>query len=95
VISGKIAKSVFGEMADTGRSPKAIVEEKGLVQVSDASAIEAVVDRVLANHPAHAEDYRNGKTKILGFLVGQVMKETRGKANPKMVNEVLKKRLDG
>jgi len=95
VISGKIAKTVFEEMAKTGRPPKEIVEEKGLVQVTDVAAIEAVVLKVLDNHSAQVAEYRNGKTKVLGFFVGQVMKETRGKANPKIVNEVLRKKLGG
>ena len=94
VISGKIAKTVFEEMADSGKPPKAIVEEKGLVQVSDAAAIEAVVSTVLENCAAEVEDYKNGKTKLMGFFVGQVMKATKGKANPGIVNEILKKKLD-
>ena len=93
VISGKIAKTVFEEMAKTGKAPKAIVAEKGLVQVTDPSAIEAVVEKVVDAHPDQAAEYRGGKTKLLGFFVGQVMKETRGKANPKIVNEVLRKKL--
>ena len=95
VISGKIAKTVFEEMALTGTSPKTIVEAKGLVQVTDVSAIESVVATVIHAHPAQAEDYRNGKTKLLGFFVGQVMKATQGKANPKIVNEVLRRLLAG
>lgn len=93
VISGKIAKAVFDEMADSGRDPRAIVEEKGLVQVSDASAIAQIVDRVIENYPAEVEKYRAGKKKLFGFFVGQVMKESRGKANPQVVNQVLKDRL--
>lgn len=93
VISGKIAKTVFEEMAKTGNSPKDIVREKGLVQVRDEGAIEAVVDKVIARNPAEAEAYRNGKTKLIGFFVGQIMRETRGKANPQMVNEVLIQKL--
>ena len=92
-ISGKIAKTVFDEVAGTGKAPSAIVAEKGLVQVSDAGAIEAAVDAVLARCPAEVEAYKGGKTKLIGFFVGQVMKETRGKANPKLVNEVLNERL--
>ncbi len=93
VISGKIAKTVFDEMAKSGKPPKAIVEEKGLVQVTDTAAIEAVVDTVIARHPKEAEDYRGGKDKVLGFFVGQIMKETKGKANPQIVNQILKERL--
>ncbi len=95
VISGKIAKTVFEKMAPSGRTAREIVEAEGLVQVSDTAAIEAVVDEVLTANPAQAEDYRAGKTKILGFFVGQVMKRTRGRANPRLVNEILRKRLDG
>jgi aspartyl-tRNA(Asn)/glutamyl-tRNA(Gln) amidotransferase subunit B len=90
IISGKIAKTVFDDMAQTGKAPKEIVEQKGLVQVTDESAIEAVVVKVLENCSKEVEDYKNGKTKLFGFFVGQVMKETKGKANPKIVNEILK-----
>ncbi|QTA90543.1 Asp-tRNA(Asn)/Glu-tRNA(Gln) amidotransferase subunit GatB [Desulfonema magnum] len=93
VISGKIAKTVFDEMAKTGKPPKKIVEEKGLVQVTDVSAIEAVVAKVLERSPKEIEEYKGGKTKVLGFFVGQVMKETKGKANPKIVNEILRDKL--
>ena len=93
VISGKIAKTVFEEMAKSGKTPEAIVEEKGLVQVTDESAIEQVVSGVISRSPKEVEAYKNGKTKLLGFFVGQVMKETKGKANPKIVNDVLKKKL--
>lgn len=94
IISGKIAKTVFDDMAATGKPPKTIVEEKGLKQVTDTAAIESVISTILERHPEQVEDYRNGKTKILGFFVGQVMKETRGKANPGMVNEILKNKLN-
>jgi aspartyl-tRNA(Asn)/glutamyl-tRNA(Gln) amidotransferase subunit B len=93
VISGKIAKTVFDEMVASGKNPKEIVEQKGLVQVTDESAIESVVDKVLANSPAEVEGYKSGKTKLMGFFVGQVMKETKGKANPQMVNKLLKNKL--
>jgi aspartyl-tRNA(Asn)/glutamyl-tRNA(Gln) amidotransferase subunit B len=94
VISGKIAKTVFDEMAGTGNSPGDIVRERGLVQVRDEGAIEAVADKVIAQNPIEAEAYRNGKTKLIGFFVGLIMKETRGKANPKLVNEVLAQKLN-
>jgi aspartyl-tRNA(Asn)/glutamyl-tRNA(Gln) amidotransferase subunit B len=81
-------------MAQTGKSPEDIVSEKRLVQVTDRSAIEAAVTRVLSRHPTEVADYRSGKTKLLGFFVGQVMKETRGKANPKLVNEIIRDKLD-
>ncbi len=93
VISGKIAKSVFKEMYETGASAGTIVKEKGLEQVTDEGAIEAVVAEVLAECPEEVEAYRKGKEKLLGFFVGQVMKKTRGKANPKLVNEILRKKL--
>lgn len=95
VISGKIAKTVFEEMTVSGKPAKQIVEEKGLVQVQDESAIESAVDKVLAANPKEAEAFKGGKTKLMGFFVGQVMKETRGKANPKIVNELLGKKLKG
>lgn len=93
-ISGKIAKTVFEEMARTGSPPDRIVAEKGLTQVSDASALEEIVAGVLENFPREAQDYKNGKTKLQGFFVGQVMRATGGKANPKMVNEILKNKLE-
>jgi aspartyl-tRNA(Asn)/glutamyl-tRNA(Gln) amidotransferase subunit B len=94
VISGKIAKTVFEEMATSGKAPEAIVREKGLVQVTDAEAIAKVVEEVLGDHAKEVSDYKAGKTKLFGFFVGQVMKATRGKANPKIVNEILKKVID-
>lgn len=95
VISGKLAKTVFDDMATSGEDPETIVKEKGLVQVTDESAIEAIVTKILTAHPEEMSRYKEGKTKLLGFFVGQVMKETHGKANPKIVNEILKEKLDG
>jgi aspartyl-tRNA(Asn)/glutamyl-tRNA(Gln) amidotransferase subunit B len=95
VISGKIAKTVFEEMASSGKAPRQIVAERGLVQISDSTAIEEIVSNVIANCGAEVAAYKKGKTKLLGFFVGQVMQETRGKANPKLVNAILKKKLDG
>ncbi|OAT85432.1 Asp-tRNA(Asn)/Glu-tRNA(Gln) amidotransferase subunit GatB [Desulfotomaculum copahuensis] len=92
-ISGKIAKTVFEEMFNTGKDAAQVVKEKGLVQISDAGAITAVIDQVLAGNPKVVEDYRAGKDKALGFLVGQVMKTTRGKANPELVNKLLREKL--
>jgi len=92
-ISAKTAKSVFDEMADTGKDPERIVQEKGLVQVSDRSEIEGVVEKVLAANPAEVAALLGGKTKLMAFFVGQVMKATRGKANPKMINEILLEKL--
>lgn len=94
VISGKIAKTVFEDMARTGQPPKQIVEDKGLVQITDTDAIDDVVAEIISNNPKEVAAYKNGKTKLLGFFVGQVMRETKGKANPKLVNEILKKKLE-
>jgi aspartyl-tRNA(Asn)/glutamyl-tRNA(Gln) amidotransferase subunit B len=93
VISGKIAKTVFDEMARTGKPPETIVQEQGLVQVTDSSEIERIVRAVLAKNPKEVSDYQNGKEKVFGFFVGQVMRETKGKANPQQVNEILKIQL--
>ena len=92
-ISGKMAKDVLPEMVATGKSAEAVVKEKGLVQVTDTKAIEEIVAKVIQANPKSAEDYRAGKKNALGFLVGQVMKESQGKANPKMVNEILERKL--
>ncbi len=92
-ISGKIAKTVFGEMVKTGKAPEVIVKEKNLVQVTDEGAIAELVDRVIEDHPEQVAQYRDGKEKVFGFLVGQVMKASRGKANPAVVNKLFKDRL--
>jgi aspartyl-tRNA(Asn)/glutamyl-tRNA(Gln) amidotransferase subunit B len=94
-ISGKIGKQIFPEMLATGRPPEEIVREQGLAQISDTSALEAVVDEVIAEIADVAEDYRSGKDKALGRLVGQVMKKTKGQANPQRVNDLLRKKLRG
>lgn len=94
-ISGKIAKSVFEKMYQTGKDPEKIVEEEGLVQVSDTGELEAIVDKVIAASPAEVERFKGGEAKLMGFFVGQIMKETKGKANPKVVNELLRKKLGG
>ncbi len=94
-ISGRIAKEVFAEMATTGKAAKDIVAAKGLTQISDAGAIAAAVDKVIAANPKQAADVRAGKAKTIGWLVGQVMKATQGKANPQMVNEMLARKLKG
>ena len=93
-ISGRIAKEVFVELVETGADPAAIVEQKGLRQVSDQGAIEAAVDAALAAHPAQLAQYKTNP-KVLGFFVGQVMKATQGKANPALVNELLRRKLGG
>ncbi len=92
-ISGKIGKQVFAEMYRTGKAPEAIVKEKGWSQIQDTSELGAVIDRVLEEHPAEVEKYRAGKEKVFGFFVGQVMKATRGQADPKLVNALLRERL--
>ncbi len=92
-ISGKIAKSVFVEVFDKGTDPEKIVEEKGLVQISDSSALEGMVDEVLAAYPDEVQRYRDGQKKLMGFFVGQVMKKSRGQANPGLVNKILSRKL--
>lgn len=92
-ISGKIAKDLLPEMYATGKDAKALVAEKGLVQISDTAEIEAVARQVLADNPGPVADFRGGKEKALGFLVGQLMKATKGKANPKVANDALRKVL--
>jgi aspartyl-tRNA(Asn)/glutamyl-tRNA(Gln) amidotransferase subunit B len=92
-ISGKIAKEVFEAMWATGKDADAIIEEKGLRQITDTSAIEKAIDEVMAKNPGQLADYRGGKDKLFGFFVGQVMKATGGKANPGQLNELLKKKL--
>ncbi len=92
-ISGKIAKEVFEAMWAGEGSADAVIEARGLKQITDTSAIEAIVDKVVAANPGQAEEYRAGKEKLIGFFVGQVMKETGGKANPGQVNEILRTRL--
>lgn len=93
VISGKIAKEVFEIMVQTGRSPLKIVEEKGLTQVTDVAAIEEIVDRVIANSSENVAAFRAGKVGLMGWFVGQVLKESQGKANPSVVNQLLKQKL--
>ena len=92
-ISGKIAKTVFEQMMEGDRDPKKIVEEKGLKQESDPKALEALIDKVIDNNRDKATEYKSGKVKLFGFFVGQVMKVSGGKANPQLVNEILKKKL--
>ncbi len=92
-ISGRIAKEVFEAMVETGQNPAAIVEEKGLKQVSDSGAIEGIVDQVLADNPDKVAEFKGGKDKLMGWFVGQVMKASQGKANPGMANEVLRRKL--
>jgi aspartyl-tRNA(Asn)/glutamyl-tRNA(Gln) amidotransferase subunit B len=92
-ISGKIAKAVFEEMVNTGKTPVQIVDEQGLKQISDDSALVAAVDQVLASNPDKVAEYRGGRDKLFGFFVGLVMKGTQGKANPQKVNDLLRSKL--
>ncbi|HOB11972.1 MAG TPA: Asp-tRNA(Asn)/Glu-tRNA(Gln) amidotransferase subunit GatB [Syntrophomonadaceae bacterium] len=92
-ISGKMAKEVFEEIFFTGKSPEDIIKEKGMEQISDQETLQKIIDEVVASNPKVVEDYKNGKEKAFGFFVGQVMKATRGQANPALVNSILKERL--
>lgn len=93
-ISNNIGKKVLRDMFESGKSPEKIVEEKGLIQISDAGELEGIVEEILAENQQSIEDYRAGRDRALGFLVGQVMKATRGKANPQMVNEMIRKKIE-
>jgi aspartyl-tRNA(Asn)/glutamyl-tRNA(Gln) amidotransferase subunit B len=92
-ISGKIAKTIFELMLDGDKDPKKIVEEKGLKQESDPKALEALIEKVITDNPDKVKEYKSGKDKLFGFFVGQIMKFSGGKANPQLVNEILKKKL--
>ena len=94
-ISGKIAKDILPELLTEGGSPKALVDRKGLVQISDQGAIKAMIEEVLAAHPAELEQYRAGKTKLKGFFVGQLMKKSGGRVDPKLTNQLLEELLNG
>lgn len=94
-ISGRIAKDVFQFMAEEGKDPDTIIEEKGLKQVTDTSAIEKIIDEVMAANPEKVAEYRGGKDKLIGWFVGQTMRASQGKANPGMLNDLLKKKLAG
>jgi aspartyl-tRNA(Asn)/glutamyl-tRNA(Gln) amidotransferase subunit B len=94
-VSNRLAKDVFEEMAASGKDAGTVVEEKGLRQITDTGALEAVVDQVIASGPKQVEQFRSGNEKILGWFVGQIMKATGGKANPAAVNEILRKKLSG
>jgi aspartyl-tRNA(Asn)/glutamyl-tRNA(Gln) amidotransferase subunit B len=93
-LSSTAAKEVVAELIHTGKPPQQIVQEKGLAQVSDEAALEQVVDAVIARSPAEVERYKAGKKNVLGFFVGQAMKELKGKGNPGVLNALFKKRLD-
>ena len=92
-ISGKIAKTIFEIMMDSDKDPQKIVEEKGLIQESDPKALETLIDKVIVDNPDKVKEYKSGKEKLFGFFVGQVMKASNGKANPQLVNDILKKKL--
>ncbi|MCK8826992.1 Asp-tRNA(Asn)/Glu-tRNA(Gln) amidotransferase subunit GatB [Natroniella acetigena] len=93
-ISSKIAKTVFEEMFITGKDPDTIVEEKGLKQISDSSELEGIIEQVLADNQSAVEDYNDGNKNVIGFLVGQTMQATKGKANPQLVNQILREKLE-
>jgi aspartyl-tRNA(Asn)/glutamyl-tRNA(Gln) amidotransferase subunit B len=93
IISGKMAKDVLREAFETGKGPKEIVEEKGLAQIADSGELESVVDRVIEENPAAANDMRSGREQALKFLMGQVMKKTGGQASPELASELIKKKL--
>jgi aspartyl-tRNA(Asn)/glutamyl-tRNA(Gln) amidotransferase subunit B len=88
-----MAKDVFAAMVESGKDAPTLVRELGLGQISDAGALEAMVADLVASHPAEAEEFRQGRDRVLGFFVGQVMKQTKGQANPQVVNELLRKHL--
>ncbi len=92
-ISGKIAKTVFLEMMESGKDPETVVQEKNLVQVSDTGELLAIVQEIIAANPSQTEDFKAGKTKLMGYFVGQLMQKTKGKANPKVANELFSKEL--
>ena len=94
-ISGKIAKEILPELLTQGGSPKALVEKKGLIQISDTSAIEKLIEEIIASHPSELEKFRAGKTNLKGFFVGQVMKKSGGKADPKLTSQILDQKLSG
>jgi aspartyl-tRNA(Asn)/glutamyl-tRNA(Gln) amidotransferase subunit B len=93
-ISGKIAKAIFEEMYATGNPPTSIVEEKGLVQITDETALEEIGKSIIKQYPKEVAQYRRGKEKLFGFFVGQMMKQTKGKANPQMANKIFKRLLE-
>ena len=94
-ISSKIAKTVFAEMLDSGETPNTIIEEKGLKQITDEKELGRIVEELLASNQQQVKQYREGKTKVIGFFVGQMMKQTQGKGDPAVINRLLKEKLDG
>ena len=95
VISMRTGREVFAEMAETGKEAKQIVEEKGAAQISDESELETVVQEIVDANPEAVVDFQNGKKKVIGFLMGQVMRATKGKANPQVITQILQKKLGG
>lgn len=93
-ISGKIAKEILPELLEKGGSPKKLVESKGMTQISDTGELEKIIDQIIASHPSEVEKYKSGKTNLKGFFVGQVMKKTSGRADPKLTNQLVSKKLD-
>jgi len=93
-ISTKIAKQLFEEMANYGKNPTEVVKSKNLMQINDPSKIEPIIDEVISKNPKNVEKYKAGNKKLFGFFVGQVLKATKGKAHPKIVNELMKRRLE-
>jgi len=94
-ISGKIAKEILPELLIKGGSPKQLVKDRGLGMIGDHKVIEEIIDKLILDHPNEVESFRAGKKKLLGFFVGQLMKETKGKADPKLANKLLNKKLQG
>jgi aspartyl-tRNA(Asn)/glutamyl-tRNA(Gln) amidotransferase subunit B len=94
ILSSKLTKEVFSEMWSTEKSPKQIVEEKNLIQITDTKELEKIINEVINENPKIAQDYKSGKTQAVSALIGQAMKKTKGKANPKILNELFKKILD-
>ncbi|MCZ7608769.1 MAG: hypothetical protein M5U17_01255 [Ignavibacterium sp.] len=93
IISSKIAKEVFAEMLNNNSDPETIVKERNLVQISNPEELSEIIKQITAKHPEQVSDYKSGKEKVFGFFIGQIMKETKGKANPKLVNDLLKQIL--
>ena len=92
-ISGKIAKEILPDLIEQNISPKHLVKEKGLAMISDSASILPIIDELIIEHPKEVESFKNGKTKLLGFFVGQLMKRTKGKADPKLANKLLSEKL--
>jgi len=94
IISGKIAKEILPELIQKNTAPKDLVEKKGLAMISDSASILPIINELIAQHPDEVESFKNGKTKLLGFFVGQLMKRTKGKADPKLANKLLAEKLN-